>query len=215
VSLTVGWLDNGNTRGEFTASIAKLCAFEAAQGRLVSVARIQSGPLMTEGRNRLVAAMLNSPAEWLLMVDTDMGFSHDAAARLLSVADADTHAVVGGLCFGVNEEHGQFPTLYRSVQGQPAVIFDYKRNGLQDVDATGAAFLLTHRSVFERYRRDEFDPWFHRRFVLGTERHPGGWLGEDISWCFHLRDKGVPILVDTRVKIGHVKSTMVTEHETD
>src|SRR5688572_13510720 len=41
--------------------------------------------------------------EWLLYVDTDMGFEPDAIHRLLAVADPDNRPVVGALCFAMME----------------------------------------------------------------------------------------------------------------
>jgi len=209
VSITIGWIDSGETRGEFTESITKAAAYEALKGRLVSVIRVQSGPLMAEGRNKLVELFQQTGAEWLFMVDTDMQFTHDSIERLLHTALSYEARVVGGLCYGVNKELGQFPTLYRRIDGMPAAMLDFEAGQVLRVDATGAAFTLTHASIFNEYRRDEYHPWFHHRFVPSNGKHPGGWLGEDISWHWWLTDKGVPILVDTTVEAGHIKPVVV------
>jgi len=212
-SVVIGWLDGGVTAGDFTESVARLAAYEVAKQRLATTIRIRSGPLLAEGRNLLVERFLEVEADWLLMVDSDMVFPHTTAERLLHLADPHSAPVVGGLCFGVNQEFGQFPTLYRLVDGLPAVWFDYPRDTAVQVDATGAAMLLMHRDVFVKYRRDT-DPhlWFHRRQVPPCDRYPhGGYLSEDLSWCLHLRDHDVPIWVDTGVTVGHIKPTIVSE----
>lgn len=210
MSLTIGWVDGGDVRGEFTESLTRLAAYEAAKGRLVSICRIRSGPLLEEGRNRLVETMLRTDADWFLMVDSDMIFDYLAAERLSYTAEALEVSVISGLCFGVNETIGQFPTIYERVDGMPQARLDVPERPVY-VDGTGAAFLLTHRRIFEEYRRDEYHPWFHRRFVPSNGDHPGGWLGEDLSWSFWLRDKGERIVVDPAVKIGHVKPIILDE----
>jgi len=207
-SVVIGWLDNGTTKGDFTESVARLAAFEVAQGRLATTLRIKSGPQMPEGRNLLVEQFLETDAEWLMMLDSDMVFNHRLIEDLLQTADPLSAPVVGGLCFGVNQQFGQFPTLYQNGDGQPTVMRDIP-DGLVKVDATGAACVLTHRSVFETFRRDSPHPWFHRRTVEPTDAHPGGVLGEDISWCWHLREQQVPIIVDTTIDVGHIKPTLV------
>ena len=53
-------------------------------GILGGTIRIDSGPILDVGRNRLAAAFLDTSAEWLLMVDTDMTFPPDALERLLA-----------------------------------------------------------------------------------------------------------------------------------
>lgn len=208
MTVTVGWVDGGDTKGLFTKSVTQACAYEALHHRLVSILRVQSGPLLCEGRNLLVSQFLETGADWLFMVDTDMVFDHDVVERLLVTAESEQVKVVGGLAYGVNHELGQFPTLYRQIDGMPQVLLN-QPSGIVDVDATGAAFTLTHRSVFVDYARQDHHRWFHRAVVPATETHPGGVLGEDISWCWHLRANGVRIVVDTAVEAGHVKPTLV------
>jgi len=207
-TLVVGWVDGGVTRGEWAESVTKLVAYETSQNRLMSIIRVQSGPQMEEGRNHLVERFLDTPAEWLLMVDTDMVFDYNSAERLLETAHSTNTLLVGGLCFGINKEFGQFPTMYRTIDGMPHVIFN-ELDGIVSVDATGAAFTLTHRSLFENHKRPGPHPWFHRREIRPTETHPGGILGEDLSWCWHLRSEGVPIVVDTSVEAGQIKPSTV------
>ncbi len=204
MTVVIGWLDNGTCAGDFTEAVARLAAYEVAQSRLCTTIRIQSGPQMPEGRNKLVTAFLDTDAEWLFMIDSDMVFNHRIIEDLLETADPLSAPVVGGLCFGVKEGIGQFPTLYHNVDGLPVVMQDVP-DGLVKVDATGAACVLTHRSVFEDNRRDGPHPWFHRREIVG------GMLGEDISWHWHLRERNVPIVVNCDVDVGHVKPTIVNK----
>ena len=208
MSVVVGWVDGGVTRGEWAESVTKLIAYETMRNRLVSVIRVQSGPQMEEGRNLLVAKFLETPAEWLFSVDTDMTFDHDSVERLLATADPVEAPFVGGLCFGINREFGQFPTMYRTIDGMPHVLFD-ELDGIVSVDATGAAFTLSHRSLFENHMRDSPHQWFYRQEIGATSKHPGGILGEDLSWCWHLRSEGVPIVVDTSVEAGQIKPSTV------
>ena len=209
MTVTIGWCDPGTTRGEFTESLAHAAAYEAAHGRLVSVVRVQAGPLLCEGRNRVVEQFLRTDADWLFQVDSDMVFTYDSIERLVGSADVDARPVVGGLCYGVNHELGQFPTIYRRVQGLPVAQLDPPTSGMIEVDGTGAAFNVTHRRVFEQWEHGAHHRWYHRRTVPPTPDHPGGVLGEDLSWHWWLRDNGVPIFVNLDVEAGHVKPTVV------
>lgn len=211
----IGWLDNGTVAGEFASSMANLAAYEVTQQRLFGVLRVPWGPMLPEGRNHLVQRFLETEADWLLMVDSDMVFPHTSVEILLSTADGQTAPVVGGLCFGANLEFGQFPTLYRNFDDRPHVWFDYPRNQVVEVDATGSAFVLTHRSVYEDHQYSNEWPWYHRRHVFGTKEKPDAYLGEDISWCWWLREKGVPIYVNTSLKVGHVKTAKLDEDSYD
>ncbi len=205
MSVVIGWIDGGDVKGDFAECIAKLSSYETARGRMTDILRIRTGPQMPEGRNLVIEGFLKTDGEWLFMVDSDMVFPHNSVERLLESADPEVAPMVGGLCFAINKEFGQYPTLYRDIDGLPAVHFDIPAEGLMEVDATGAAFLLTHRSVFEENEREGSHRWFHRVEVEGNGRHPGGWLSEDISWCRWLRSRGVPIFVDVGLEVGHVK----------
>jgi hypothetical protein len=212
-SLVVGWLDPGTTEGPFTHSLAQLCAYEAARGRLRAVIRIQSGPHLEEGRNRLVESFMRTDADWLLMVDADMVFEHCAVEDLLSFASPQ-RPVVGGLCAGISDKVGVYPTVFgRTPDGLPTVVpvegFTVI-DGVVEVAGTGAAFLAVHRSVFDSIDRGDGPRWFRRREVFD-----GNLLGEDLSFCWDVTDKGFPIVVVPSVNVGHVKKTVVYAESTD
>ena len=98
--------------------------------------------------------------------------------------------------------------MYENTDGHPTVMLTIP-DGLVKVAATGAACVLTHRDVFMDYARDDPHTWFHRRWIRETEQHPGNWLGEDLSWYWHLTEQGVPVIVDTSISVGHIKPTVV------
>ena len=198
-SVVVAWVDPGTVNGDFAESLAKLVAYSTAKGILSGIIRRQSGPIIEDVRNDVTRQFLASDQEWLFMVDSDMTFDMDALERLLEAADADSAPVVGGLCFGWRKDVGPFPTMYRWDGEGTRIIPDQMDGEVYPVDATGAAFLLVHRSVFEDWRRDEPLPWWRRSL------HGEHLVGEDITFCLWLRQNGVPIYVHTGVKTGHVK----------
>lgn len=129
----------------------------------------------------------------LLWVDDDMTFSRDAVQRLL----AHDLPIVGGLCH--NRRHPYMPILVHFTERGFSFQYDYPE-GLIEVDATGAAFLLTKKEVYFKIREQFAEgPWT----VLHT--------GEDISFCQRARAAGYKIMVDTTVKIGHMGEIEVNE----
>jgi GT2 family glycosyltransferase len=200
-STFVVWCDPGTTEGGFALSLARLAFLAGNDGLLAGIGRKQSGPRIEDTRNDLVRGFLdNTDAEWLLMVDSDMTFPPDALHQLHEHADPETVPVVGGLCFGYQQDLGPFPTLYSWGTGGARVMFDIDAYPeLCPVDATGAAFLMVHRRIFEQYAVDTPLPWFRRSV------HDNQMVGEDITFCIWLRQEGVPIHVLTSLEIGHVK----------
>lgn len=134
-----------------------------------------------------------------LFIDDDMTFSPDAAARLL----AHDLPIVGGLCF--NRRHPFMPTLMHVTARGFAYQYTYPE-GLVEVDATGAAFLLVKKAVLasvqEKCNKARSEgPW--TPFNDGTS--------EDVSFCIRARQLGYKTLVDTTVKIGHFGEIVVEE----
>lgn len=171
---------------------------------------------ISEGRNQLAKVMCDeSRAEWLFMVDSDMGFEPDTLERLLASADPKERPIVGALCFALKTDgrrdlfgisYRSVPTLYQWYDDGEQVGFvpmlDYDE-GLVPVSGTGAACLVIHRSVLERIRAKYGDVWFD------PIRHPSGRrIGEDLSFCVRAAAIDVPVHVDTTVKTTHDKGSL-------
>jgi GT2 family glycosyltransferase len=144
------------------------------------------------------------------MVDVDMVFTADALERLLAAADRRERPIMGGLCFSEGDD-GPLSTMYEMVPhedgaGTFARYMQWPENEPTEVAATGAAFLLVHRYVFERIVKRTGDrawPWF-KLATMGTRG-----MGEDMTFCLRARAAGYKIFVHTGVQIGHMKSTML------
>ena len=176
---------------------------------------------VVEGRNATVEQFLQRDGvEWLMWVDTDMGFSADSVDRLIAAADPVERPIVGGLCFTQKETEsdglGGFrtapsPTLFRwanAGDGREGFVpwHDYPANEVVQVAATGSAFILIHRSVLEKVGA-EGPHWYSRL----TNPSTGQLLSEDLSFCGRAVQAGFPIYVDTRVKTTHMKTAWIGE----
>lgn len=210
--VVIGYLSGGETRIEFTRSIAGTMAYSTINQVCSSIGQLPhiSGPRIAAGRNHLVEAFLATPGEWLLMVDDDMVFPDDVVERFLKVAHPRKAPIVGGLAFGVGRD-GIFPTLFRlSEEAQSPVRMDaWPLDEVVEVDATGAACLFVHRSVFEALAEEYSKPW---QWFQETTLH-GNSVGEDMTFCLRARAAGFPIKVDTSIKFGHVKPRVIDEDE--
>lgn len=218
MSVVVGYLHptDGGITGSFHRSLIDLLMVEVPAGTIAGHIPVECGIDLATGRNELTAAFLDkSTAEWLWMVDTDMGFSPDTLSRLLATADREARPVVGGLCFTMKKAHSRpdpaqayryslQPTIYQWEQHPEYAGFRpvelYARNHVMQCDATGAACLLIHRSVLEDIREEGGDVWWSHH------AHPqAGVLSEDLSFCVRVAQVGRPVHVDTSVKLSHLK----------
>lgn len=171
---------------------------------------------LVQAREQGVDLFLKSDTEWLLWVDSDMGWAPDSLDGLLAVADPKDRPVVGGLCFAAKETGGDGmgghrsvpkPTIYIAEDGKYRTADWYPVNRLVRCDATGSAFVVIHRTVLERVGR-KFGCWYQR-----TLTDDGRLLGEDISFCDRLRQLDIPLYVHTGIRTTHHKDWWVAEDD--
>lgn len=173
---------------------------------------VQSSPRIASNRNICIREFLNvqNQPEWLWMTDTDMVFPGDIVDQMMAVAHPKDVPVLGALCFA-GEPGRMWPSMYRlGVEGEPLMVRmdDYPRDALCRVEGTGAACLLMHRSALVTV----LDKWGHSAYPWFAETEHGGFeLGEDVSLMLKFHGCGIPVHVDTRIKIGHVKHIILDE----
>lgn len=173
-------------------------------------------------RNLLTQMFLEkTDLEWLLSVDTDMTWRPEHVRAVLAHADAKHRPVVGGLAYKLEmnptnlsldeyQRHPPTPALFKfkDVKG-PAIEWESlipDGSGLVQVDGTGAAFTLIHRGVFERIGA----PWWYSGLQLNNDGGKSfGYIYEDVGFCWKCKQAGIPIHVDTNVRIGHTKRVVI------
>lgn len=222
--VAVGWVHPTEVDASFMLSMLKVVSRELlTEQRLTRYLPIRCGTNgLIAARNEVVTQFLATEAEWLWWVDSDMGFRDDALDRLLAVADPDRSPMVGGLCFAVKqiESDGMggirgevVPALYQwhdNTDGTGGFVAwrDYPRDAVAEVAGTGSAFVLIHRSVFEKVAEQHGAGHWYDRMVNPLT---GQLLGEDLAFCARVRMVGLPIFVHTGVETTHRKPMYVGE----
>lgn len=175
---------------------------------------------LVEGRNEAIARFLSDrDAEWLLWLDTDMGFEANTVDRLVEAADAVERPIVGALCFAQRETASDGMGGYRT---EPrATLFDWVNhpdgrsgfvgrtswpiNALVQVAGTGSAAILIHRTALAKIG-EKFGTWYDRLpKPPDQDGRPDGQYGEDLSFCIRAGAVGVPVFVHTGVRASHLK----------
>ena len=213
MSVVIAWLYNPEhgVRGQFCSSLMNLIAYDAMNDQYIvpngAQMAVQSGANVTQGRNDSVERFLaETDGEWLFIVDSDMTFEPHSLAQIMAQADPVERPIVGGLCFGRRGD-GIFPTIFTFGPDQMLLVAEYPENTMIKCGATGAAFLVIHRSVLEKMEANYSRPWPW----FANEIHNGKPRGEDITFCARAGELGFPIYVHTGVKVGHVKNIELTE----
>lgn len=223
---TVAYVDPGEWAAAFGISLRNLWLYDVgAAGRLFHRGgeirkHCPSGGLVAS-RNSIAANFLDqTDAEWLFVVDSDMGFAADTMERLIASAEAVDAGVMGALCFGIlaGDERPNggvdsriVPTIYQWMELETEAgfssILNYPVDQVQRVSATGSACLVIRRRVLEKVRANlGSDTWYH------PVTHPTGGEGggprdfsEDLSFCVKVAQVGESIYVDSSVKTTHAK----------
>jgi hypothetical protein len=221
-------VDGGEWSASFGLSWTGMMVHDQARnGRILGengsqqFVRKQSGAMgLASARSEIAAYFLQQDAEWLFMVDSDMGFGEDTMDRLIESAMLNQVKVCGALCFAqkIDQEQNQgpfgavryriVPTLYQYVQVEATgesgfrSITKYRRDAFQQVAGTGAACLLVHRDALKAIGPEPFMPI--------TDKTAGGngtprTFSEDLSFCVRVAAAGMLIGVDTSIKTSHYK----------
>lgn len=219
--VVIAYIHPGQVSAYFTESlmVTLLDDVSRPRRRIVNIMQEWSSANVSSARNTVTARFLDTRTgdgrtvgDWLLWIDADMQWEPDAVDYLMETADPVERPIVGGLCFGMTLDK-LVPTIYQFVRTEDGGLTTYRvpeypLDSVVQCAATGAAFVLIHRTVLETMRAHGFNdafPWF-QEVQLGSSP-----VGEDIAFCLRAGQLGYPIHVDTRAKIGHHKSALLTE----
>lgn len=221
----VAYLHPEHVSHSWVESMRRMLEYDLPHGRIARQhlnLRCGSG-LVATTRNYGARLFLDkTPHEWLLWIDTDMGFDPDAVHRLLDAADPERRPVVGALCFAFMEaaydgmggwRRTIVPTMYKmgkTESGEASFCFygDYEPDKVTPVAATGAAFLLIHRTALEKLRAEHGDHWFDQFYDAA-----GDIVGEDLAFCSRALRAGIIPAVHTGVKTTHHKELWLSEQD--
>lgn len=145
---------------------------------------------VAENRNRLVKRALDSGADYVLFVDSDMSFPPDALERLL----ADDRDIVGAVYVQRAEPYSPVmcPLDNAPIKGFVPPLLEVSR--------LGCGLMLISRRVFG----DSVDPWLEPWFMFGYDKNSGTIISEDYYFCDRARKRDFSIWADIEL------STMVT-----
>jgi hypothetical protein len=146
--------------------------------------------LVYQARDSIATAFLQSGHDALVMIDSDMTFHHEAIDRLAAfdkpfvTAKAFKRVPPYQPCFYTKVDIGE------DGKAQLQVPIQYQTNTLLEIEGAGMACVFIKREVFEKIEGPYFDPL------------PG--LGEDLTFCYKVKQAGFPMYCDTGMQFGHV-----------
>ena len=169
---------------------------------------VSRSSLVYDARNSLAKVALDAGAERIMWLDSDMTFEPDVIQRLSADLD-EGRDFVTGLCF--KRKSPVLPVIYKEtgytqsedldkVTPFATIYEDYPKDSIFEVAGAGFACTMISADLM----REVYD-------VYGAPFAPQPGFGEDLSLCRRLEEMGVKMYCDSRIKVGHVASTIVDE----
>lgn len=162
------------------------------------------GSLVYTARNKLAKLAIQSEADQVLWLDSDMVFSPDLLQRMTKVREENNIDILTAVCFRRKPPYTPclFDRLERREDGKGAsyTAFMSVPDGIFEVGGCGFAGVLMGTdvllSVASRFNGQMFDP------MTG--------FGEDVAFCWRARQCGYQIFADADIELGHVGNCIVT-----
>jgi len=204
MNVVVGMCTDEGVTVETVTSLAKTWnAHPEFQSRLLTM---KGGCADLAGtRNKLVRLFLASDAEWLLTVDTDIVWEPEDWARLRDSALNHPAQFVSGTYMVANDPPMPCAAVFLD-NGFYSLNIKEDTKEMYQVSAVGAGFSLIHRDVFLRSADVGND---HEWYEHGRRAPNGQTLPEDYAFCSRVGEAGIPIWLNTKVRVGHIKSHIV------
>lgn len=157
-------------------------------------------------RNRLVRQFLATDVEWLLIIDTDIVWQPEDWERLRDSADAIERPYVSGLYFVDNEPLNPCSIVFGADGKKYVPLIKDDAPELARVSAACLGFGLVHRDVFFKSADPGND---HEWFEHGYRSPNGETMPEDYAFCDRVGAAGIPIYLNTKVRVGHLKQRII------
>ena len=155
-----------------------------------------SGSLVYDARNMLAKEALETEADRILWLDSDMQFGVDLMQRLADDMDAGAD-FVSGLYF--KRKIPTSPCVYKAAEatqdghGRAEAYLDYPHDSLFQVAGCGfGAVMCTAKMIADVTA------------AFGAPFGPMHGLGEDLAFCWRARQIGYTLHCDSRVKLYHI-----------
>ena len=189
------------------------------------------------------AFLESTDADALLMIDADMSFAPETIVAMVNAFTEMREkypnvGILGGLAFISNDPRAvnpapnlwiDNPRLRHNIVKLP----EYAPDTLYEVAATGAACVIIAREAIEKVSA-EGNPFHHINLVnypmlarnlstmddvdaieemVKAHVEVADQLGEDLSFCYRVRQAGFRIFVHTGLRFDHAKAILVGEPE--
>jgi hypothetical protein len=212
--IALAYCHNGMVDEPFMESTLGFLAFDANNRKQSIGCLPERGLYIEDNRNNIVRYLLQTDADWLLMLDTDIEFKPQQVYELFDRAKANDWPIASGIYFSHILDGRCRAVWFDQIleNGAARGIRGFTIGEVYKLAAVGMGFCLVRRDVFEtiakvpEYAADTWT-WFSRD-LYGPQPLPAHY-GEDVGFCVRARKCDFQIYGDTTVAVDHWKKVRV------
>lgn len=166
--------------------------------------------LVYDSRNGLTKKAISEGFDYVLWLDSDMDFPPDILEKLIEDAKEGRNYISA---LYVKRKLPVMPIVYKELgyyqsdEGVTPVAIpylDYPEDSIFEIEGSGFGGCLTSVELLKKVAEKHGAPFSP---ILG--------FGEDLSFCFRVKDVGEKMYCDSRVKLGHIGYKIFTEEDYD
>ena len=204
----------------FNQSILHFLHFDSTHEAYSININFEKGLYIDDNRNKIVRDFLKIPADYLLMVDSDIEFDPVQPYMLIDEAVKNDRQILSGLYFSFTDPKRAWPLPLWFSEIDDDDCFKYWQSFepgevIVPLAACGMGFCLIRRDVFEKfltvpeYAEDDWT-WFNRdRYKWrGQIKHHG----EDVGFCARAGKLGIQTWGHKGVPVRHWKKWPIDFH---
>lgn len=160
------------------------------------------GSLVYDSRNKLAERAINSTADYVLWLDSDMTFMPDTLNIMVKELEDNNYEILAGMYY--RRRPPFTPTLFKTLnisdKGVTSEEFDEIPEEIFEVAGCGFGCVLMKRNVL-----------WNVLCQHGYMFSPIDNVGEDLSFCWRARMCGHKIYCDPTIALGHEVKTIITK----
>jgi hypothetical protein len=215
-TVSIAWCDNGMVDGKFMQGVTDVILKSGL--KFESTLRSQGNQIARQREKVINYWYEQNKADWLLWVDSDVVISPEGFLKLWNQKDKDERPIMTGVYFTTDNPEEPLmvpmPTIFNFIVGDGdeggfglTRVHPLPKDKLIQVSAAGMGYVLMHRSVVDRIRKELPDAQFFMEMGRGAK-----FIGEDIYFFALCEKVGIPLWCDTSVTAPHMKRFSFDEH---
>lgn len=164
----------------------------------------QVGSLVYESRNDLAKYAVQSEADYVLWLDSDMMFEPELLEKMMATLQEHDLDILTGIYY--RRRHPFSPVLMKKLSIAENNFCEYENfnaypeDGIFEVEGIGFGCVLMKSDVLMDIKAT-YNDWFS----------PFGRVGEDLSFCWRARQTGHKIYADPSIQLGHCGQQIITK----